>query len=195
MLDPWAVGTASKMDLVRRAVNLQRWRVGGRLMRKSLSVALALAWVAFAGPGFAAGTGLAAGTALAAADLPFKVLSAGKVAGQVAAGLIEVRDAKALAQAWSRLGLNGRVPKVNFKQRMVVAWVGGGSACDKYVLTRVHADDGNVVLEINRVRPPPGHMCIMIFSPSTIVASLPQTSKPAQASVSDGGSTAGEATR
>jgi hypothetical protein len=195
MLDPWAgVGTASKMDLVRRAVNLQRWRVGGRLMRKSLSVALALAWVAFADPGLAADTGLAARTGLAA-DVPFKVLSAGKVAGQVEAGLTEVRDAKTLAQVWSRLGLKGRVPKVNFKQRMVVAWVGGGSACDKYVLTRVHADEGNVVLEINRVRPPPGHMCIMIFSPSTIVASLPQTSKPAQASVSDGGSTAGEATR
>jgi hypothetical protein len=157
-------------------------------MRKSLSVALALTWVAFADPGLAGGTGLAA-------DVPFKVLSAGKVAGQVAAGLTEVRDAKALAQVWSRLGLKGRAPKVNFKQRMVVAWVGGGTACDKYVLTRVHADEGNVVLEINRVRPPPGHMCIMIFSPSTIVASLPQTSKPARASVSDGGSTAGEATR
>jgi hypothetical protein len=190
MFDPWAgVGTASKMDLVRRAENLQRWRDGEGLMRKSLSVALALAWVAFAGPGFAAGT------AFAAAYLPFKVLSAGKVAGQVEAGLTEAHDAKALSQVWSRLGLKGRAPKVNFKQRMVVAWVGGGSACDKYVLTRVHADESNVVLEINQVRPPPGHMCIMIFSPSTIVASLPQTNKPAQASVSDGGSTAGEATR
>jgi hypothetical protein len=151
-------------------------------MRKSLSVALALAWVAFAGSSLAA-------------DLPFKVLWAGKVKGQVAAGLTEVGDAKALAQVWSQLGLQGRAPKVNFKQRKVVAWVGGGSACDKYVLTRVHDDESNVVLEINRLRPPPGRMCIMIFSPSAIVASLPQTSKPAQASVSDGGPTAGESTR
>jgi hypothetical protein len=169
-------------------------------MRKPLSVALVLTWVAFAGPGLAAATGLAARTGLAggtglAADLPFKVLSAGKVAGQVEAGLTEVRDAKTLAQVWSRLGLKGRVPKVNFKQRMVVTWVGGGSACDKYVLTRVHADEGNIILEINRVRPPPGRMCIMIFSPSTIVASVPQASKPTQANVSDGGSTAGESTR
>ena len=61
---------ASKMDLVRRAVTLQRWRNGERLMRKSLSVALvlALAWVAFAERAFAA-------------DVPFKVLSAGKVRG------------------------------------------------------------------------------------------------------------------
>ena len=169
-------------------------------MRKSLSVALALTWVAFAEPSLAAGTDVAGGTGLAArtglaADLPFKVLSAGKVAGQVEAGLTEVRDAKTLAQVWSRLGLKGRVPQVNFKQRMVVAWVGGGSACDKYVLARVHEDQGNVVLEINRVRPPPGRMCIMIFSPSTIVASVPQASKPTQANVSDGGSTAGESTR
>src|SRR6202000_1942113 len=99
------VGMASKMDLVRRAVTLQRWRNGARLMRKSLSVALvlALAWVAFA----ESGTGLAA-------DVPFKVLSAGKVAGQVEAGLTEVRDAKALAQIWSRLGLKGPCPTVKF---------------------------------------------------------------------------------
>lgn len=147
-----------------------------------LSVVLALTWVA------------CAGTAVAA-DLPFKVLSAAKVRGQVEAGLTEVRDAKTLAQVWSRLGLKGTAPKVNFKRRMVVAWVGGGSACDKYVLTRVHEDESNVVLEINRMRPPPGRMCIMIFSPSAIVASLPQTSKPAQASVSDGGATAGETAR
>ena len=151
-------------------------------MRKSLSVALALAWVAFANLGFAA-------------DLPFKVLSAGKVSGQVEAGLTEARDATTLAQVWSRLGLKGRAPKVNFKQRRVIAWVGGGSACDKYVLTRVHEDESNVVLEINRVRPPPGRMCIMIFSPSAIVASVPKASKPAQANVSDAGPTAGESTR
>jgi hypothetical protein len=157
-------------------------------MRKSLSVALALAWVAFAGAALAAGTGRGA-------DLPFKVLAAGKVSGQVEAGVTEARDAKTLAQIWSRLGLKGRAPKVNFKQRKVVAWVGGGGACDKYVLTRVHEDESNVVLEINRVRPPPGRMCIMIFSPSTIVASVPQASKPAQANVSDAGPAAGESTR
>ena len=33
-----------------------------------------------------------------AADLPFKVLSAGKVRGQVEAGVTEVRDAKTLAR-------------------------------------------------------------------------------------------------
>jgi hypothetical protein len=150
--------------------------------------------------GLADSTSLAGATGLVAragfaADVPFKVLSAGKVTGQVEAGLTEVRDAKALAQVWSRLGLKGRAPKVNFKQRMVVAWVGGGSACDKYVLTRVHEDESNVVLEINRVRPPTGHMCIMIFSPSAIVASMPQTNKPAQAGVSDPGMAAGESTR
>ncbi len=66
-------------------------------MRKSLSVALALAWVA------------CAGTSLAA-DLPFKVLSAAKVSGQVKSGVTEVRDAKTLAQVWSQLGLKGRAP-------------------------------------------------------------------------------------
>jgi hypothetical protein len=155
-------------------------------MRNSLSVALA--WIALAGTGLAT-------SAVFAADLPFKVLSAGKVRGQVEAGVTEVRDAKALAQVWSQLGLKGRAPKVNFKQRKVVAWVGGGSACDKYVLTRAHEDENNVVLEITRVRPPPGRMCIMIFSPSVIVASLPQTNKPAQANLSDAGPTAGESTR
>ena len=78
-------------------------------MRKSLSVALALAWLAFAGPGFAAGTGLAAGTALAVADLPFKVLSAGKVAGQVEAGLGGF--AKQWA-AWHEGGGNGELWKL-----------------------------------------------------------------------------------
>ena len=152
-------------------------------MRHSLSVVLALlVGVGFCSPGFTA-------------DLPFKILSAGKVRGQVEAGVTEVRDAKTLAQVWSHLGLKGHAPKVNFKQRMVVAWVGGGSACDKYVLARVHEDEGNVTLEINRVRPPPGHMCIMIFSPSAIVASLPRTSKAAQANVADGGPAAGGSTR
>lgn len=151
-------------------------------MRKSLSVGLALAWVTFANAG-------------SAADLPFKVLSVGKTSGQVEAGLTEARDAKTLAEVWSRLGLRGRAPKVNFKQRRVIAWVGGGSACDKYVLTRVNEDERNVVLEIKRMRPPPGRMCIMIFSPSTVVASVPQASKPAQANVSDGGPAAGESTR
>ena len=157
-------------------------------------VTLALIWVSCAGTAFAAGTDLAGGTGQAR-DLPFKILSAGKVRGQVEAGVTEVRDAKTLAQVWSHLGLKGHAPKVNFKQRMVVAWVGGGSACDKYVLARVHEDDGNVTLEINRVRPPPGRMCIMIFSPSAIVASLPRTSKAAQANVADGGPAARDSSR
>jgi hypothetical protein len=131
-------------------------------MRLRLLVVLALAW-AF-GPA-------------AAADLPFKVLSTGKVKGQVEAGLAEARDRQALSQIWSRMGLSSAVPKVNFKQRMVVAWVGGGSACDKYVLAHVREDASDVVLEIERVRPPPGRMCIMIFTPSQIVASIPLTSK------------------
>lgn len=130
-----------------------------------------------------------------AADLSFKVLSTGHVKGQAEAGQSEARDAKALAAIWSKLGLKGTAPKVDFKRRMVVAWVGGGSACDKYVLTRVHDDADHVVLEINRVRPPAGHMCIMIFSPSVIVASIPQGSQPIQANVSDGGPATGETTR
>jgi hypothetical protein len=138
---------------------------------------------------------LALVTPALAADLPFKVLSTGHVKGQAEAGQSEARDAKALAEVWSKLGLKGPVPKVNFKQRMVVAWVGGGSACDKYMLTRVRKDDDHVVLEINRVRPPTGHMCIMIFSPSTIVASMPLTTQPIQANVSDGGPAPGESTR
>lgn len=163
---------------------------------RSAVVLALLACLGFCGLGLAADHGSAAGTGQrVAGDLPFKVLSAGKVRGQVEAGVTEARDAKTLAQVWSHLGLKGAAPKVNFKQRMVVAWVGGGSACDKYVLTRVHEDEGNVVLEINRVRPPAGRMCIMIFSPSTIVASLPQTSKAAKASVADGGPTAGESAR
>jgi len=151
-------------------------------MRRSIpALLLALAWVA---PTWAA-------------DLPFKVLTTGHVKGQAEAGQSEARDSKALAEIWSKLGLKGTAPKVDFKRRMVVAWVGGGSACDKYVLTRVHKDEDHVVLEINRVRPPAGHMCIMIFSPSVIVASIPQASEPIQANVSDGdgGPTAGEATR
>jgi hypothetical protein len=131
-------------------------------MRLRLLVVLALAWTF--GPA-------------AAADLPFKVLSTGKVKGQVEAGLSEARDRDTLARIWSRMGLSSAVPKVNFKQRMVVAWVGGGSACDKYVLAHVHEDASDVVLEIERVRPPPGRMCIMIFTPSQIVASIPLTSK------------------
>ena len=130
-----------------------------------------------------------------AADLPFKVLSTGHVKGQAQAGQSEARDAKTLAETWSKLGLKGPVPKVNFKQRMVVSWVGGGSACDKYVLTHVRQEDDHVALEINRVRPPAGRMCIMIFSPSVIVASIPRVSLPIQANVSGGGSTAGESTR
>jgi hypothetical protein len=130
-----------------------------------------------------------------AADLPFKVLTTGHVKGQAEAGQSEARDAKALAAIWSKLGLKGTAPKVDFKRRMVVAWVGGGSACDKYVLTHVRQEDDHVALEINRVRPPPGRMCIMIFSPSVIVASIPQTTQPIQANVSDGGAAAGESTR
>ncbi|MBS0421587.1 MAG: hypothetical protein JSR66_28015 [Proteobacteria bacterium] len=121
-----------------------------------------------------------------AADLPFKVLSTGKVQGRVEAGLSQARDRKALAQMWSRMGLTGAVPKVNFKQRMVVAWVGGGSACDKYVLAHVRDNTGDVVLEIERVQPPPGHMCIMMFVPSRIVASIPITSKAIRFNVPDG---------
>lgn len=164
-------------------------------MRHSMSIVLALlVCIALSGTGLAAVTALADSTP-PKADLPFKVLSAGKVHGQVEAGVTEVRDAKTLAQVWSHLGLKGHAPKVNFKQRMVVAWVGGGSACDKYVLTRVHEDDGHVVLDINRVRPPTGRMCIMIFSPSAIVASLPQTTKAAHANVADAGPAAGASAR
>jgi hypothetical protein len=130
-----------------------------------------------------------------AADLPFKVLSTGHVKGQAEMGQSEARDAKALAEIWSKLQLKGAAPKVDFKRRMVVAWVGGGSACDKYVLTRVHKDEDHVVLEINRVRPPAGHMCIMIFSPSVIVASIPQASQPIQANVSGGEPATGGSTR
>jgi len=148
-------------------------------MRRLISLLLAFAWVV---PAWAA-------------DLPFKVLSTGHVKGQAQAGQSEARDAKALAEIWSKLGLKRPVPKVNFKQRMVVSWVGGGSACDKYVLTHVRQEDDHVALEINRVRPPAGRMCIMIFSPSVIVASIPQVSLPIQANVSGGGSTAGETTR
>jgi hypothetical protein len=136
-------------------------------------VLLALVWLAQASPGLAA-------------DQPFKVLSTSKVKGQVEAGVSEARDAKTLTELWSRLGLEGPAPKVDFKERMVVAWVGGGSACDKYVLTHVRETEGNVVLEVNRVRPAPGHMCIMIFSPSAIVASVPRTNKPHEASISGG---------
>ena len=132
--------------------------------------------------GFLVVLALACGPA-AAADLPFKVLSTGKVKGQVEAGLSEARDQKALVQTWSRMGLTSAVPKVNFKQRMVVAWVGGGSACDKYVLAHVREDASDVVLEIERVRPPPGRMCILIFTPSQIVASIPLTSKPVRFTV------------
>ena len=148
-------------------------------MRRLISLLLAFAWVV---PAWAA-------------DLPFKVLSTGHVKGQAQAGQSEARDAKALAETWSKLGLKRPVPKVNFKQRMVVSWVGGGSACDKYVLTHVRQEDDHVALEINRVRPPAGRMCIMIFSPSVIVASIPRVSLPIQANVSGGGSTAGESTR
>ena len=137
-------------------------------MRLRLLVVLALAWTF--GPA-------------AAADLPFKVLSTGKVKGQVEAGLSEVRDQKTLVQTWSRMGLTRAVPKVNFKQRMVVAWVGGGSACDKYVLAHVREDASDVVLEIERLRPPPGRMCILIFTPSQIVASIPLTGKPVRFNV------------
>jgi len=78
---------------------------------------------------------------------------------------------------------------------MVVAWVGGGNACDKYVLTHVRENEEKVVLEINRIRPRAGHMCIMIFSPSAIVASVPQTSKPHEASISGGAPAAVDPTR
>jgi hypothetical protein len=148
-------------------------------MRRLISLLLAFAWVV---PAWAA-------------DLPFKVLSTGHVKGQAQAGQSEARDAKALAETWSKLDLKRPVPKVNFKHRMVVSWVGGGSACDKYVLTHVRQEDDHVALEINRVRPPAGRMCIMIFSPSVIVASIPRVSLPIQANVSGGGSTAGETTR
>jgi hypothetical protein len=131
-------------------------------MRLGWPVMLALAWAV--GPA-------------AAADLPFKVLSSGKVHGQVEGSLCEARDRKTLTQIWSRLGLRSAAPRVNFKQRMVVAWVGGGSACDKYVLTHVREDAGDVVLEIERMRPPPGRMCIQIFEPSGIVVSIPATRK------------------
>lgn len=146
-------------------------------MRLGLLVVLALAWAV--GPA-------------AAADLPFKVLSSGKVQGQVEGGLFEARDRKTLTQIWSRLGLHSAVPRVNFKQRMVVAWVGGGSACDKYVLAHVREDAGDVVLEIERVRPPPGRMCIMIFKPSEIVASIRATNKTIRVKVPEG-SGSGEA--
>lgn len=149
-------------------------------MSLRIYVALALTWIA---------------VPASAADLPFRVLSSGKVKGQVEAGLTEARDRKALSQTWSRLGLTSSVPKVNFRQRMAITWVGGGSACDKYVLRHVLENEGNVSLEIDRVRPPTGHMCIMIFSPSHIVASIPLTSKTVKFNLSDGGSVSGDTTR
>lgn len=136
----------------------------------------------------------AAGSAFAA-DRPFKVLSTGKVGGQLEASVTEARNRKELTQLWSRLGLKGAAPKVNFKQQMVVAWVGGGSACDKFTLTRAQEEIDTVVLEIDHVRPPPGHMCIMIFSPSAIVASIPMTSKGVRVDVKNGGSAPGDAIR
>ena len=55
--------------------------------------------------------GLGCFPARAAADLPFKVLSAGHVKGQAEAGQSEARDAKALAGIWSKLGLRGLSPR------------------------------------------------------------------------------------
>jgi len=166
-----------RLDGLKRMSKLQRLRVQG-----GLAIALACSWLAFAGPGLAA-------------EQPFKVLSTSKVKGQVEAGVSEARDAKALAELWSRLALKGEPPKVNFKQRMVVAWVGGGSACDNYVLTHVRENEDKVDLEIKRLRPPPGRMCIMIFSPSAIVASVPHTSKPHEAKVLGAGPAALDPTR
>src|SRR4051812_44066721 len=83
-------------------------RAKGDVMRRLIpALLLAFAWVA----------------PVCAADLPFKVLSTGHVKGQAQAGQSEARDAKALAEIWSKLGLKGPAPKVNFKQRMVVSWV------------------------------------------------------------------------
>src|SRR5262249_45966084 len=118
----------------------------------------------------------------------------GKCAGRGGGGGTEARGGKSGGRVWAPPALRGPLPQGNFKKGRGVAVVGGGSACDKYVLTRVREDEGNVTLDINRVRPPTGHMCIMIFSPSTIVASLPQTSKAAKANIADGGP-AGESTR
>jgi hypothetical protein len=133
----------------------------------------------------------AAGSAHAA-DLPFKLLSTGKVNGQVESGLSEARDQQSLADIWSRLHLRGAVPKLNFNRRMAVAWVGGGSACDKFVLTRARESDAEVVLEIQHKRPPPGQMCIMIFSPSHLVASIPLTRKPVRVNLPGGAPTGAE---
>jgi hypothetical protein len=117
--------------------------------------------------------------------VPFTVLATGKAAGQHETGLFYARDAKAFEKIWSDLQPDGRLPKVNFKRRMVVAWVGGGVACDGYKLTHVSEDTNGVSLEIEHLHQKPGHMCMAIYAPSHLVAVIPQTTKPIRFSLAE----------
>jgi hypothetical protein len=110
--------------------------------------------------------------------VPFKVLATGRAPGQQPAGFLSARDAKTFRQIWSDLHLEDPLPKVNFKRQMVVAWTGGGAACDGYKLTHVREDADGVSLEIEHSHPRLHQMCIALYAPSHLVAAIPQTAKP-----------------
>ncbi|MEA3182492.1 MAG: hypothetical protein QOI59_6015 [Gammaproteobacteria bacterium] len=117
--------------------------------------------------------------------VPFTVLATGKAAGQQQTGLLYARDVKTFEKIWSDLHAEGRPPKVNFERRMVVAWVGGGAACDGYKLAHVREDANEVSLEIEHIHQKPGHMCIAMYVPSHLVAAIPKTTKPIKFSLAE----------
>ena len=144
-----------------------------RWMRLRMIAVLAVAWLIGAAPLIAADPPTGDSKAL-----PFKVLAGGSAPGQQAAGFFFARDEKTLEQIWSDLHLDSHIPKVNFSRRMVVAWVGGGVACDGYKLVHVREYANEVSFEIEHSHPKPQQMCIAIYAPTHLVAAIPQTSKP-----------------
>ena len=144
-----------------------------RWMRLRMIAVLAVAWLVGPAPLIAADQPTGDSKAL-----PFKVLAVGSAPGQQSAGFFFARDEKTLEQIWSDLHLDSRIPKVNFNRRMVVAWVGGGVACDGYKLVHVREYANEVSLEIEHSHPKPHQMCMAIYSPTHLVAAIAQTTKP-----------------
>lgn len=69
-------------------------------------------------------------------------------------------------------------PRVNFSKSILVAFLGGGSACEPYRITRVLELPDQITVEVTHQEAGSDQTCTANFVPSVEIAQTPRTHKP-----------------
>ena len=69
-------------------------------------------------------------------------------------------------------------PHVDFSKSILVAFLGGGSACEPYRITRVLSLPDRITVEVTHKEAGSDHICTANFVPSVEIAQIPHTNKP-----------------